>query len=57
LRCLTIELREPEVDALIREGLLGGELRNDRSAVVEALYVVKPMRAGLARRLPNALSL
>jgi len=38
LRCLMIELRETEVDALIRRGLLKQETRNDLSAVSEALY-------------------
>ena len=38
LRCLTIELRKTEIDALVRKGLLNGEMRNDPNAVVEALY-------------------
>jgi hypothetical protein len=38
MRCLTIELRETEIEALIREGLLKLETRNDASAVREALY-------------------
>jgi len=38
MRCLTIELRDTEIDALIREGLLKPETRNDPSAVREALY-------------------
>jgi hypothetical protein len=38
LRCLTIELRETEIDALIRKGLLKHETRNDASAVSDALY-------------------
>jgi hypothetical protein len=38
LRCLTIELRETEIDALIREGLLKPETRNDPDAVRGALY-------------------
>jgi hypothetical protein len=38
MRCLTIELRETEIDALIREGLLKPETRNDASAVSQALY-------------------
>ena len=38
LRCLTIELRETEVDVLIRRGLLEADARNDRLAVVNALY-------------------
>lgn len=38
LRCLMIELRETEIDALIERGLLNSETRNDRGAVMEALY-------------------
>jgi hypothetical protein len=38
LRCLMIELRETEIDALIRRGLLDIETRNDPDAVSEALY-------------------
>jgi hypothetical protein len=38
LRCLMIELRETEIDALIPNGLLKAETRNDPSAVSEALY-------------------
>jgi hypothetical protein len=38
LRCLTIELRETEIEALIRRGLLKPETRNDPSAVSDALY-------------------
>jgi len=34
LRCLLIELRETNVDALIRRGLLEQETRNDRNAVL-----------------------
>jgi hypothetical protein len=38
LRCLMIELRETEVAALIRKGLLKFETRNDPNAVRGALY-------------------
>ena len=38
LRCLTIELRETEIDALVRMGLLKREMRNDANAIIEALY-------------------
>jgi hypothetical protein len=38
LRCLMIELRETEIDALIRKGLLKPEMRNDADAVSEAFY-------------------
>ena len=38
LRCLVIELRETEIDALIRRGLLKPETRNDLIAICEALY-------------------
>ena len=38
LRCLIIELRETEIDALICKGLLKLETRNDTSAIIDALY-------------------
>jgi hypothetical protein len=38
LRCLTIELRETEIDVLIGKGLLTSETRHDRGAVCDALY-------------------
>jgi hypothetical protein len=38
LRCLIIELRETEIDTLVRMGLPKIEMRNDANAVVEALY-------------------
>jgi hypothetical protein len=39
LRSLTTELRETEVDMLIRKGLLKTDARNDPGAICEALYV------------------
>ena len=38
LRCLTIELRETEIDALIRKGLLKPETRNQIYDLQMALY-------------------
>ena len=38
LRCMTIELRETEIDALIRKGLLKDDARNNRRAVISAFY-------------------
>ena len=38
MRCLMIEFREAEVDALIRHRLLGPDDRYNRSSVVQALY-------------------
>jgi hypothetical protein len=38
LRCMTIELRETEVAALIRKGLLTDEARNEIRAIRNALY-------------------
>jgi hypothetical protein len=35
---MTIELRDTEIDALARRGLLKGETRNDQRAVKAALY-------------------
>jgi hypothetical protein len=38
LRCLMIELRETEIDGLIRRGLITTEARNDTGAIIDALY-------------------
>src|SRR5262249_40255949 len=38
LRCFMIELRETEIDALIRNGLLPPEKRRDYESVQSALY-------------------
>jgi hypothetical protein len=38
LRCFIIELRETEVDVLIRKGLLPAENRHDYASVQSALY-------------------
>ena len=38
LRCVTIELHEDEIDALVRMGLLNVEMRNDANAIIEAMY-------------------
>jgi hypothetical protein len=37
-RCLNVELRETEIDTLIRRGLLNNEMRNEPGAIVDALY-------------------
>ena len=38
LRCLIIELRETEIDALIRKGLLKSEMRNVDTEIIDAIY-------------------
>jgi hypothetical protein len=38
LRCLVVELRETEIDVLVRKGLLNIHARNDARAVRKALY-------------------
>ena len=38
MRCLRIELREKEIDVLIRKGLLLADARNELHAVRDALY-------------------
>ncbi len=40
LRCLRLELRETEIDQLVRRGLLRTAERNDPSAITEALYLL-----------------
>jgi hypothetical protein len=46
MRCLTIELRETEIDALIRRGLLRADMRNDPNAIYEALYAFFDAKLG-----------
>jgi hypothetical protein len=38
LRCLTIQLRETEIDMLICKALLRPEMRNNKNAVINALH-------------------
>ena len=38
MRCVMIELRETEVEALIKLKLLKAEMRDGREAIVEAIY-------------------
>jgi hypothetical protein len=38
LRCVTIELRETEIDALARNGFLKDDARNDPYSIEMALY-------------------
>jgi hypothetical protein len=39
MRCFIVELRETEIDALVRRGLLNKETRNNAGAVINALYI------------------
>jgi hypothetical protein len=38
LRCLMVEIRDCEVDALVRMGLLDQETCNDTAAITDALH-------------------
>ena len=38
LRCLTVQLRETEIDVLISKGLLMPEARNEVRAIIEAVH-------------------
>ena len=38
LRCLNVQLRETEIETLIRKGLLKADARNDPHAIREALH-------------------
>jgi len=39
LRCLMIQLRETEIESLVRMGLLKIEMRHDAAAIVKAIHV------------------
>ena len=38
LRCLTVQLRETEIDVLICKGLLKPEMRHNKNAIINALH-------------------
>jgi hypothetical protein len=38
LRCLTVQLRETEIEALIHKGLLQFETRHSKSEIIKALH-------------------
>jgi hypothetical protein len=38
LRCLTVELREREIDMLVWRALLKPEMRHSKSAIINALH-------------------
>ena len=38
LRCLTVQLRETEIEALIHKGLLQFETRHRKNAIINALH-------------------
>jgi hypothetical protein len=38
LRCLTVQLRETEIDMLICKALLEPEMRNNKNAIINALH-------------------
>ena len=38
LHCLTVELRESEIEALIYKGMLNSETRNSKKAIINALH-------------------
>jgi hypothetical protein len=38
LRCLTVELRDSEIDVLVGKALLMPGIRNDKNAIIRALH-------------------
>ena len=49
LRCLSIEVRETEVDALVRRGFSQQELKEDSDAIMEGLYAYLDQTLGRVR--------
>jgi hypothetical protein len=56
LRCITIELRETEIDVLIRRGRLAPGSRGDLTAVRRALYGLLDDAGGDAQQRPSDAS-
>jgi hypothetical protein len=54
LRCVTIQLSQTEIGALIRKGFLKSEMRNDESAIRDALYAFYTAHWAEYRRLRQA---
>jgi hypothetical protein len=48
LRCVLIQIRRSEQDALVKKGLLAPEQRGDRSATAKALHKFLDMTLGRA---------
>ena len=46
LRCVTIELRETEIDVLVRKGMLKADARNNQDAIRDALYALLEAQLG-----------
>ncbi|WP_291612757.1 hypothetical protein [Bradyrhizobium sp.] len=38
MHCLTVQLRETEIDVLIHKGLLKPEMRHSKNAIINALH-------------------
>jgi hypothetical protein len=49
LRCVVVQLRETEIDVLIRNGLLKADARNDLYAVRDALHAHFDRTLGAAK--------
>jgi len=49
LRCLTIQLRETEIDMLVCRALLEPKMRNDKSAIIRALHDYFDQTLGMPR--------
>ena len=49
LRCLMIEIRDREIDALVRHGLLDGAQRDDTTAIRAAFHRYLDHTLGLSR--------
>ena len=50
MRCLTLEIRNSEISALIRRGLLDSNKSNDRAAIKAAIYAYFEQSLDLAGR-------
>ena len=46
MRCYTLELRDEEIAALVRRGLLSPDGGTDRAAVIKAMYAFLDLTLG-----------
>ena len=46
LRCVVVEIRNTEIDSLIRKGMLKADARNNQDAIRDALYALLEAQLG-----------
>ena len=54
LRCLTVQIRQSEIEALVNKGLLSADERANADAILQALYAFLDRALRVTRNLPRS---